>query len=356
MTSINVTLKSGMPGMLQYVGFVANVPPDTKPYTPVQGGTQGAYQVVLVLARPGYSLCEECQLSFGSLEGDSHLAITPPAVNNNADGITFFYDTPEGGKVGLRGLPNKRGYLGRLIAVPVFAKDAQNARLLVTGGSTSVMSSLSLQLDIPMMIYQSEVTELKTGNMFMSIVSPYLEAPVPMAAEATTTPEFRVCASYYREALNSNTPVFQFLCYFKIAESILNRRKCRAKEARKDGQSPSSKAEIVPSESSNFVQWLNEIFVVAPEWDKLKLDSIFLPEVLGRKFTYVIETYLRPLRTKIAHAVLDTGVPAISADDDMHIAEIYKWLPLTKCMVRHMLRHDFPNEFLNPVDPKDFKS
>ena len=56
------------------------------------------------------------------------------------------------------------------------------------------MSSLSLQLDIPMMIYQSEVTELKTGNMFMSIVSPYLEAPIPMAAEATTTPEFRACS------------------------------------------------------------------------------------------------------------------------------------------------------------------
>jgi len=49
---------------------------------------------------------------------------------------------------------------------------------------------------------------------------------------------------------------------------------------------------------------------------------------------------------RIAHAVLDSGELTLSADEEMDIRQVYKWLWLTKCLVRHMLRSDFPAEFL----------
>ena len=52
------------------------------------------------------------------------------------------------------------------------------------------------------------------------------------------------------------------------------------------------------------------------------------------------------MRDRIAHAVLDSGEPTLSADEDLDMREIYKWLALMKCIVRHMLKSDFPKEFL----------
>jgi len=36
----------------------------------------------------------------------------------------------------------------------------------------------------------------------------------------------------------------------------------------------------------------------------------------------------------------------LSADEDLDVREIYKWLSLMKCIARHMLKTDLPREFL----------
>jgi hypothetical protein len=33
----------------------------------------------------------------------------------------------------------------------------------------------------------------------------------------------------------------------------------------------------------------------------------------------------------------------------MDLREVYKWLPLTKCIVRRMLKNEFPDEFLSYI-------
>jgi hypothetical protein len=48
---------------------------------------------------------------------------------------------------------------------------------------------------------------------------------------------------------------------------------------------------------------------------------------------------------------LTSGELALSADEEMDIREVYKWLALTKCMARHLMKSDFPNEFLQYVGP-----
>ena len=70
------------------------------------------------------------------------------------------------------------------------------------------------------------------------------------------------------------------------------------------------------------------------------------PTHAGRDTNQIIDDYLRPVRDRIAHAVLDSGELTLSADEDLDIREIYKWLSLMKCIARHMLKSDFSKEFL----------
>jgi hypothetical protein len=44
--------------------------------------------------------------------------------------------------------------------------------------------------------------------------------------------------------------------------------------------------------------------------------------------------------------VLDRKELELSADDRIDLWKIAKWLPLTKCIVRRMLKREFPEEFL----------
>lgn len=82
----------------------------------------------------------------------------------------------------------------------------------------------------------------------------------------------------------------------------------------------------------------------------MALNSIFVPEVLGKKFGDVIDNILVPLRTDIAHSLSSgSGELRLSVDELLHTQKVNKWLPLTKCIVRRMLKDEFPKEFLSYV-------
>ena len=342
-----------MPGMLQYLGFVAG-PPPKDPRQPMQGGGTGLYKVVLTLARPGQSLLPEGQVtSFENMQGDSHLAIADPAYHPPAiaadDGVAsiLFQPETEDGKFNLIGKPNARGFLGQVIAEAMPGKDAQDARTKVYRALASSLSNISIQLDIPFYVYQSDMIELSTGNRFISIISPHLERPMQVAPTGIMSKEFRSLAALYREALSSNTPPFQFLCYFKILEGIRKRRGQLIAEAKAAGtEIPKPPVQIIPADETQFIPWLNVVYGLGRPWDFIMLESIFVKEARGKKVNQVIDDYLRPVRDRIAHAVLDSGELTLSADEDLDVREIYKWLSLTKCIVRHMLKSDFPQEFL----------
>jgi len=352
-STLAVQVRAGMPGMLQYLGFVAG-PPPKDPHQPLRGGRTGMYKVVLTLARPGQPLLPEGQVtSFENMQGDSHLAIADPAYHppNIApdDGVAsiLFQPETEDGKFNLIGKPNARGFLGQVIAEAMPGKDAQDARTKVYRALASSLSNISIQLDIPFYVYQADMIELSTGHRFISIISPHLERPMQIAPTGTMSKEFRSLAALYREALTSNTPPFQFLCYFKILEGIKKRRWQLIAEAKVAGtEIPKSPVQIVPADEPQFIPWLNAVYGVGRPWDFIMLESIFVKEARGKKVNQVIDDYLRPVRDRIAHAVLDSGTLTLSADEDLDVREIYKWLSLMKCIVRHMLKSDFPKEFL----------
>ena len=80
----------------------------------------------------------------------------------------------------------------------------------------------------------------------------------------------------------------------------------------------------------------------------MSLESIFQPEALGKQCAAVVAGVLRPLRDKIGHALglLEGEELTLSADELLHTEEVNRWLPLTKCIARRMLKNEFPSEFL----------
>lgn len=147
--------------------------------------------------------------------------------------------------------------------------------------------------------------------------------------------------------LRANSEVYEFLCLFKIAEGIRNRRAQLAAAAKTNGQKLSRLAERVPSATSEFVPYLNAIYATRRQWDDMALGSVFIEEALGRKFGDLMKAELNDLRNDVAHALSDdTGTIGVSADTSLHVARVRKWLPLMKVIVRRMLKNEFPVQYL----------
>jgi hypothetical protein len=202
-------------------------------------------------------------------------------------------------------------------------------------------------LDIPVLVYQIDLREVASGASRMTFTPPFQGTPLVLPPGGGLTSEFRGHASLYREALNSNSAVYQYLCYFKIAESVLARRARLGSEARARGETFSRPKEYFPEDVASLTTWLNALYIVRPpEWDDLILAAFLQPLVAGKKFRAVIENQLRPLRLNIAHALFERGELGLSVDDYLHVENLTNWLPVAKCMVRRMLKNEFPLHFL----------
>jgi methylamine utilization protein MauJ/SEC-C motif-containing protein len=342
----------GLPGQRQHmISMFKFRSPEDPPNQIKPEGSSGEYRITFVFARPGYNLLPENQYSYATgLRGDSHLAITKPAFippgNPDATEIRI-YGRIEDGSFTFRGLPNERGFLGKVESGPFKASTFSDAEEKAYRALASSLSNWSAHLDIPLHVHQIDSTHIESGNSRMSMMTAHWEAPFAVAPTAELKPEFRGYASLYREALGSSSDIYAYLCVFKILEGIQSRRKRLAIEAKNAGAAFKRPQRYVPSTPEEKIAWLNGIFPIRRNWDAMALDSIFPAEVLGKRFGYVITTVLTPLRVDIAHALsLESGELTMSVDDLLHTQKVNKWLPLTKCIVRRMLKDEFPNEYL----------
>jgi hypothetical protein len=108
--------------------------------------------------------------------------------------------------------------------------------------------------------------------------------------------------------------------------------------------------ERVPSNEAERIPWLDAIYIFHPVWTPQTLSQIFLTEAVGKKFHRIVDDYLRPIRNAIAHSVLDEGELVLAPDDPEDLYKVTRWLPLTKCMVRRMMKNEFPTEFLTDLN------
>ena len=350
-TSVNMA-PMGLPGQLLHLVVINQFRDSSDPRNQsAPQGLPGKYVATFILARPGFSLLPEGQHSFTSgLRGDSHLAISKPAFsppgNPDADRIQIGARAEDGAFV-FHGWPNERGFLGKLVSEPFHADSFHDAEARAHRALASSLSNWAVHLDIPLAVVQMESREIRTENCQTSIVTPYLETPLAIMPTANLGPEFRGYASLYREALNSNSSVYQFLCLFKMIEAILKRRARLGAEARKAGKPFTRRHETIPDGSDAAVKWLNAIFPIRPNWDSMALSSLFPEEVVGKSFQHVVDKVLYPMRVDVAHAISSqSGELTLTVDELLHTRNVNKWLPLTKCIVRRMLKNDFPADFL----------
>jgi hypothetical protein len=337
----------GLPGQHQYLvlqpGFAGK---DVGPPT----GGPGAYRVVFTLARPGIVPLPEGKFSFElRVPGDSHIAIGAPAIAmrdgspppewleieaNTDDGVFLF-----------KGSPNDGGFLATL-ETTFNAANLTDAEHKAYRAVVPWLSNWSAQLDVPAYIWRVHVTELSSHVQQINIVNPFKAVAWTLAGGALTK-EFRPLASLYREAVNSNSPLYEFLCLFKIAEGVRNLRQRRAKEARDRGERFARPTERVPDSSDAFAPWLKVTFPMTVAWDNMALESIFITEARGRKVNDLLDKELVDVRNDIAHALSEnTGEMTLSVDEAEHVARVNRWLPLMKSIVRLMLKNEFPEEYL----------
>jgi len=341
---------AGWPGIQQHI---TGVPIFADPADPRNrsgpSGQPGRYRVVFTFIRPGYPLQKEHEInSEDHLEGDSHLAVTArahPAARFTSAGFRVDAEA-NGEQLKFIASSNERGSLAKM-ATECDAENFAEAKAKCFKALGPWLSNWSLQLDIPLLIYQTDLVEVASGTRRMDFKPPYFDSPLVGAPGTLLTSGFRAYASLYREALNSNSPVYQYLCYFKIIESVRRRRSRLGQEARDRGEIFSRPAEVFPQTEAELKPWLELLFLVRPPvWDDLFISGVLFPETAGRKFGYIIEKHLNPLRVNVAHALFELDELNLSTDDLINLEMVLRWLPVAKCIVRRMLKNEFPDQFL----------
>jgi hypothetical protein len=238
--------------------------------------------------------------------------------------------------------------LGKLTSRPFQAQNRLQAEEVAFRALAPSLSEFSLQLDIPLEIAQIETKDLLTENCHVTFTVPFPNVGMVVVPLSRTRPDFRGVASLYREGLNANSPVYQFLCLFKIIEALEARKKRLLRDVKHGGAGYTLPAEVLPTSYGEIRTWLDALFYARPAWDFTAMDSAVPAEVRGKSFDDVIKELLNPQRVHVAHALFEDGGRelTISCDDLLDTRKIAKLIPLTKCIARRMLKTDFPAEFL----------
>ena len=322
---------------------------DPRSALPIKG-SPGKYVVTFILNRPGYNLTPENDISaVEQSQGDSHLAITRPAFVPPWDpDLTDIRISIQGrgSELAFIGYPNSKGFLGKLISDPFQADDKKDAEAIAYVALSSLLSNISLHLDIPLEIEHREVRELANDSLQVSFVRPHIEAPFWMRHAGNIPTELNSYAALYREALNTNSQVYEFLCLYKLVESLRARR-VRLRRAAKGSRIPYiAPQEVLPATEENIRLWLRSIFYVQREHDLATVRCAVPQEMRGCSADEVVKHVLKPLRDNIAHAILDAeNELPVSPNNMLHIQQVTHCLPVIKCIARQMLKTDFPDHF-----------
>jgi hypothetical protein len=259
--------------------------------------------------------------------------------------------TGRGKQIIFKGIPNDKGYLGKLIVEQVGATGFDNAEATVYEALAPFLSAWALHLDIPVHVETIQVTNLRTHTHSLRVRTPSFEMTFAGGISPQLTDKFCEYASLYREGMNSNSGLYRFLCFYKILESLTVRRGRINEAAKKAGQQIHRPREVMPNNEAELIALLKEVYPWRQRWDSFALTQVLPAEAMGKRLNGIREKYLNPLRVGIAHALLKSGEIRITLDKLEHIQEVNKWLPLCRLLARIMMNHEFPNEFGLAMQP-----
>lgn len=342
--AITFQVRSGLPGQYSFVRLEP-IFPETDPRHGL--APKGPFDVTYTLAKPGHAPPEERGIvPADKLEGDSHLAITRPAIDHDAE-FYRFDAVVNGQALTAQGIPNAKGFLGKIVVKGVAASDGYAAEALTHRLVFPALSNISSKADIPLFIWQADIVDVPTGNYYIRFANPHHSARYGNV-ESWFDPEVASILSIYREAMNSNTAVYQFLCFYKIVERLLWRRGELSKQAAAEGRSPNHPKIKVPKQRSELKAWLETIYPQGLAWTDEMIVEAVRSECLGRSVTDIRDADLQPIRDNISHALFENGTIGHSIDDPDSMTKINQWLPTVKTLARAIMNVDIPVKS-NPV-------
>jgi hypothetical protein len=237
-------------------------------------------------------------------------------------------------------MPNADGYLSKITISDLQADDSFSAEQIAFDAVAPCLSYCSFALNIPMHVQQIDVTETFTGTVRIGITNGYLRSVIQMPEVTPMENELRGFLSLNREAMESSSPRYQFICVFTVIEAILARRVRLGRAEKKAGTVTIPIVEVLPITDEQCIEWLRPLYPAGYEFNIADAQSIFSVDVRGKLFIDVIENKLRPIRKNIAHALFSGGELPQSMDKIGDRRALLTFLPLATAISRYMLKRD----------------
>ncbi len=317
-------------------------------------GEPGKYEATVTLLQPGQSaeklsspgMNRVFEVQNEKIAGDSHLAMCLPKdarPSPNADigmAAMFRVQRPDSSAddVEITLKPNEHGRLSKVI-VKLTAQDFSDAERRAHFEASSLLSYLAFELDIPLRVAHTSIKETSSWHVRVGFVRQFSykglgNLPDGFTGGGWSSMEMKgdvyaALTSIYREALNSDSPFYQFLCFCRVIQRLKERLRPRWERTvleHDKGLLPTyRKRERFPADGE--------------EADR------FPDHVWGKKFYAVYDEHLRPLRNGIGHIFLQDMDDEDSAerptDEYEFVSEVYVLLPVAHHVARTMLHNDF---------------
>ena len=165
-------------------------------------------------------------------------------------------------------------------------------------------------------------------------------------------PEYSVTSlPFYGEALNTSSPAYRFLCFYKILEGL---ELLNSKMRHVDGENRQMNSSAIPETYRECAAWLNTVFDGTTGFDERSAAMVVPEEVLGWKLNRVKQARLRRVRDRIAHFVLDkhpTKDCPSNPDDPRDQFDVHKWNDLLVTCARHYMKQRFAPAFRAEPNP-----
>lgn len=310
------------------------------------------YRVTFTLGR---GLPDSQNLSFQKGEhGDSYVAFpasTPGSKDEANEMVVFAAHADANGiphKIEIRGHRNAANRLARMVVQDIPANSFMDAESVALSHVGPVLSMFAYHADVPMRLVQADVTQLSTGNTCMTYICPFPDMGLG-GLEQSNSPYIQSLIALHREATNSNSPNYQFLCWYKILEGI-NEKRLQDGKATKSAivkKLPEEFDATAHGQRARFAEVFPALINLKP--DNPTHDNIVPAEVRTWKFNRVREKILEPIRNKIAHMLTDaSGDLSLSPDSPIGRQELLKWLSLLRFMARVMTANEIAREPQSP--------
>ncbi|MHB1904618.1 MAG: methylamine utilization protein MauJ [Ferrimicrobium sp.] len=277
-------------------------------------GSPGLYDVVFVLGVPGIKSVKT-KLDFEALiaDGDSLLKGAELRVNLDSNSSNV-----------ARLVPNTQGRLAQ-VHLTVTADSFSTAEKEAHDQIMVVLSRIAFEADTPLEATAVLLTEQTTQTRTLGATIIGTVQPAPTLS-GSIGDGLRSLLAAYREGLNSNSPLYQALSFYKVIEGVETFRISRARAAKNGGQAQASTLpKVIPSHAKDLPEMT--------EWVR----SLFTP-YLGMTFAEVKGSLKDTMRNAVVH--LNTRRDIRIADYLNDIQACRDIVPILRYMARDLITEE----------------